>query len=157
MLNLFGSCYISVLFRRHISASSFLNTPGGGGGVFFLPKLREKIASKCLRVKYNPGHKWIECPENVCTMYRATLADAPWSLFFRAFRKNYVIWLKGPMQEDSLQWIGFVEFITTNGTVHSDRFFLVSGSLIFSAHISLSHTAHSESPQRATCMSLQVQ
>ena len=136
-LNLFSSCYISVLFRRRISASSFPLH-------LFLLKLRKKISSKFLRVKCNPGHKWIECSENVCTMYRATLADAPWSLFCRAFRKNYVILLKGPGQcgqckEDSLQWIAFVEFSTTNGTVHSDRCFLVYGSLIFHAHISLSH------------------
>ena len=149
LLNLFSSCYFSVLFRRHISASSFLYT--------FLLKLRKKIASKCLRVKCNPRDKWIECSENVCTMYRATLADASWSVFCRAFRKNFAIWLKGPMLQDSLQWIGFVEFSTTNGTVHSDWFFLVNGSLIFPAHISLSHPAHSERLEQAMWMSLQVQ
>ena len=79
----------------------------------FFAKIAKKIASKCLRVKCNPGHKWIECSENVCTRYRTTLANASWSLFYRAFRKNYAIWLKGPMLEDSLQWIGFVEFSTT--------------------------------------------
>ena len=46
---------------------------------------------------------------------------------------------------------------TTNGTVHSDWFFLVNGSLIFPAHISLSHPAHSECLEQAVGMSLQVQ
>ena len=90
----------------------------------FLLKLRKKIASKCLRVTCNPRHKWIECSENVCTMYRATLVDASWSVFCHAFRKNYAIWLKDPMLEDSLQWIGFVEFSTTNGTVYPTGFSL---------------------------------
>ena len=35
-----------------------------------------------------------------------------------------VIWLKGPMLEDALQWIGFVEFSTTNGTVYPTGFSL---------------------------------
>ena len=52
---------------------------------------------------------------------------------------RYFVERSRPMQEDSLQWIAFVEFSTTNGTVHSDRCFLVYGSLIFHAHISLSH------------------
>ena len=123
----------------------------------FFAKIAKKIASKCLRVKCNPGHKWIECSENVCTRYRTTLANASRSLFYRAFRKNYAIWLKGLMLEDSLQWIGFVEFSTTNGTVHSDWFFLVIGYLIFPAHISLSRPAHSERLEQAVWMSLQVQ
>ena len=42
---------------------------------------------------------------------------------------RYFVERSRPMQEDSLQWIAFVEFITTNGTVHSDRCFLVYGSL----------------------------
>ena len=42
---------------------------------------------------------------------------------------RYFVERSRPMQEDSLQWIAFVEFSTTNGTVHSDRCFLVYGSL----------------------------
>ena len=75
---------------------------------------------------------------------------------------RYFVERSRPMQEDSLHWIAFVEFSTTNGTVHSDRSlwtgslsgekntkglftgysdrcFLVYGSLIFHTHISLSH------------------